>query len=110
MNNFGGIFGRFLFINVAIGDNYYFIPFFTHSGGRAAQGDFPFFPRDRVSFKAVAVIKIQNMDLFTGENSGRFQKRRIDRNAAFVMEEGVGDGGHMDLAFQDCNQHCENYT
>ena len=60
-------------------------------GGRAAWG------RQGIGFEAVAVGDVPNMDVFMRKDIRSLEQIEVDRNAAFVMQVGVGDRGSMNF-------------
>ena len=73
------------------------VAFFAEPGGGSAQGDLAFFADDRVSFKAVAVVEVEHVDLFAGRQAGGLEQLFVNGDTAFVIEKGVGHGRHVDL-------------
>lgn len=63
------------------------------------------FAADRVSRQAIAVVDVENVNLFPFDNVGRFHELWIDRHAAFVVQAGVGHGGSMNLRFKQSTFH-----
>ena len=101
----------FFFLDQAVGEND--DPFAppTEPGSRTAQGDLPWFTKNGVGLKAVAVMEIQDMDLFSDDQAGGLEEGGIDGDAPLVIEQRIGDRRHMDLGFQHLDQHVDiNYN
>ena len=60
---------------------------------------------DDVGREARARVDVQHVDLFVGQHFGGFDQKRIEREAALVVEHGLGDGRPVNLAFKHLSVH-----
>ena len=54
---------------------------------------------NRVGFKTVSVLHIDDLHILVFHNACRFQKFGIDRNAPHIIQFCLGHGSTMDLSF-----------
>ena len=64
-----------------------------------------FFGTDGVGAETRTIGDVPDVDLFEFADAGRFQQQAVDGDRALVVELGVGDGGAVDLGFQQGQVH-----
>src|SRR4030042_2499792 len=60
---------------------------------------------DGVGCQAVAVVYVEDVDLFIGQDVGRRHEVRVEGDAAHVVEVGLGHAQPVDLAFEHSAKH-----
>ena len=60
---------------------------------------------DRIGGEALAVVDVVDLDLFVLADSGEVQPIAVDGAGAFVVEDGMGDFGAMQLGFEHDGVH-----
>jgi hypothetical protein len=55
---------------------------------------------DHIGLKSLAVINVPYMDQFTDDEAGPLDQVSVDRNAAYIIDVGIGNGGSVDFALE----------
>src|SRR5690606_6082858 len=64
-----------------------------------------FFGADRIGREALAVVDVVDLDALVFADARELEQAAVDRAGAFVMQFGVGDGGAVDLGFEEGQKH-----
>src|SRR5690606_29441620 len=90
-----------------VGDDDHDVAFGAQAGGGAVEADVPPAGRagDDVGFQAAAVVDVDYLHLFEGQDVGQLHQLLIDGDASFIVQVGVGNGGTVDLRLAHGAQH-----
>ncbi len=68
------------------------------------------FTFDSVSFEAFTIIVVDNLNLFTFEDIGRFEQLFVNSDTADVVQIGLSHPDAVDFAFENFDQHNASIT
>lgn len=97
----------FFFFHIRIGANDDEVAFLGEAGGRTVDADDAgiFLSFDGVGGEAFAVVDVQDVHLFVGEDSSGVQKGTVNRDGSFVMKIALGHRGAVNFAFEHPDIH-----
>ena len=104
------MFFALVFIDIRIGADDDEVAFLREAGGGAvdANDSGAALALDGVGRETLAVVDIQDIDLFVGDDVDFIEQVAVDGDRAFVMKVGLRDHGAVDLAFEHSNIHSGN--
>ena len=66
----------------------------------------PRLPLDYISLQPLAVVDVDDLHLFAGDQMGRVEQVLVDRDAAYVAEVGLRDGHPVYLGLESLLLAC----
>ena len=67
-------------------------------------------PLDYISLQPLAVVDVDDLHLFAGDQMGRVEKVLVDRDATYVAEVGLRDGHPVYLGLEYLYLHVHDFV